>query len=151
MSGDWSSDVCSSDLAPLPVRGGQDLAPRRPHGGELQRSVPGEGNVRAADGPVAPDCATWPGLRAGDGAGLTLKRPPPDLRAPCIEFYALTANAAKPITSARDLAGTDSREDDKAAKLELTYSTTNDINRAGPTLEMLVVCITHVKYYCRPA
>jgi hypothetical protein len=44
----------------------------------------------------------------------------------------------------RGLAGTDSREDDEAAKIELTYSTTRDINRAGPTFEVLVVCIIQV-------
>ena len=43
--------------AALPVRGRQDLAPRRPHRGELQRSLRGEGRVRAADGSAAPDRA----------------------------------------------------------------------------------------------
>ena len=47
----------------------------------------------------------------------------------------------------RGLAGTDSREDDEAAKIELTYSTTRDINRAGPTFEVLVVCIIQVLLY----
>jgi hypothetical protein len=42
------------------------------------------------------------------------------------------------------LAGTDSWEDDEAAKIYLTYSTTRDINRARPTFEMLVVCIIQV-------
>ena len=46
----------------------------------------------------------------------------------------------------RGLAGTDSREDDEAAKIDLTYSTTRDINRAGPTFEMLVVCIIQVSH-----
>ena len=63
---------------------------------------------------------------------------------PCIEIYALAASATKPVTSMRGLAGTDSREDDEAAKIELTYSTTRDINRAGPTFEVLVVCIIQV-------
>ena len=48
----------SGDLAAaLPVRGGQDLASRRPHWSELQRSLRGEGRVRAADGSAAPDRA----------------------------------------------------------------------------------------------
>ena len=38
----------------------------------------------------------------------------------------------------------DFREDDEAAKIELTYSTTSDINRAKPTLRKLVVCIIQV-------
>jgi hypothetical protein len=44
----------------------------------------------------------------------------------------------------RGLAETDSWEDDEAAKIYLTYSTTRDINRTGPTFEMLVVCIIQV-------
>jgi hypothetical protein len=63
---------------------------------------------------------------------------------PCIEIYALTASATKQVTSMRGLAGTDSWEDDEAAKIYLTYSTTRDINRARPTFEMLVVCIIQV-------
>jgi predicted alpha/beta-hydrolase family hydrolase len=63
---------------------------------------------------------------------------------PCIEIYALTASATKQVTSMLGLAETDSREDDEAAKIELTYSTTRDINRARPTFEMLVVCIIQV-------
>ena len=42
------------------------------------------------------------------------------------------------------MAGTDFGEDDEAAKLELTYSTPSDINRAKPTFGMLVVCIIQV-------
>jgi hypothetical protein len=37
----------------------------------------------------------------------------------------------------RDLAGAGSREDDEAAKLELTYSTMSAINRVRPTLGTL--------------
>ena len=44
----------------------------------------------------------------------------------------------------RGLAETASREDDDAAKIDLTYSTTRDINRARPTFEVLVVCIIQV-------
>src|ERR1035441_5024069 len=44
----------------------------------------------------------------------------------------------------RGLAETDSREDDDAAKIDLTYSTTRDINRARPTFEVLVVRIIQV-------
>jgi hypothetical protein len=66
---------------------------------------------------------------------------------PCIEIYALTASATKQVTSMRGLAGTDSREDDEAAKIDLTYSTTRDINRARPTFEMLVVCIIQVTQF----
>ena len=64
---------------------------------------------------------------------------------PCIDIYALTASATKQVTSMRGLAETDPWEDDEAAKIYLTYSTTRDINRAGPTFEMLVVCIIQVK------
>ena len=41
--------------AALPVRGGQNLAPRRPHRSELQRSLRGERSVPAADGSAAAD------------------------------------------------------------------------------------------------
>ena len=50
----------------------------------------------------------------------------------------------KQVTSTRDLAGADSREDDEAAKLELTYSTMSGIHRVRPTLGRLVVCIIQV-------
>ena len=63
---------------------------------------------------------------------------------PCIEIYALTASATKQVTSMRGLAETDSRENDDAAKIELTYSTAREINRARPTFEMLVMCIIQV-------
>ena len=36
------------------------------------------------------------------------------------------------------------REDDEAAKIELTYSTTSAVNRARPTLGRLIVCIIQV-------
>jgi len=63
----------AGDLAAaLPVRGRQDLAPRRAHRGELQRSVRGEGRVRAANGAAAPDRAARAGLCAGDGAAAAL-------------------------------------------------------------------------------
>src|SRR5207247_394223 len=55
--------------AALPIRGRQDLATRWSHRGELQRSLRGEGYVRAADGSVAPDRAARAGLCASDGAG----------------------------------------------------------------------------------
>jgi len=38
----------------------------------------------------------------------------------------------------------DSREDDAAAKIELTYSNTSDVNRARQMLGRLVVCIIQV-------
>ena len=44
-------------------------------GGELQRSLRGEGSVRAADGSAAPDCAAREGLRPGDAAGPALISP----------------------------------------------------------------------------
>jgi len=47
--------------------------------------------------------------------------------------------AAKQVSSARDLAGPDYREDDEAAKIDLTYSTQSDINGAHPTSGMLAV------------
>src|ERR1019366_4389634 len=61
--------------APLPLRGRQNLAPRRPHGSELQRSLRGEGSVPAADGSVAEDCAARIRLRAGNVASAALKTP----------------------------------------------------------------------------
>ena len=42
--------------------------------------------------------------------------------------YALTASATKQVTSMRGLPETDFRENDEAAKIDLTYSTTRDIN-----------------------
>jgi hypothetical protein len=63
---------------------------------------------------------------------------------PCIEIYALAASATKQVTSARDLAGRNFREDDEAAKIQLTYSTRSDINRVRLALGTLVVCIIQV-------
>ena len=61
----------------------------RPHWGELQRSLRGEGRVRAADGSAAPDRAARAGLCASDAAGPALRQSPRrSLRAPCIEIYA---------------------------------------------------------------
>ena len=126
----------SGDFAvALPVRGGQDLASRGPHRRQLQRSLRGEGRVRAADESAAADRAARRGLCAGDAAGPALKNSPPALRAPCIEIYARLASAMKQVTSARGLAGTDSREGDEAAKIELTYSTTSGISRADQRSE----------------
>src|ERR1039457_7727523 len=51
--------------APLPLRGRQNLAPCRPHWGELQRSLRREGSAAATDGSVAEDRA--PRLRLGPG------------------------------------------------------------------------------------
>ena len=39
------------------------------------------------------------------------------------------------------MAGVDSQEDDGPAKIELTCSTPNGINRARPAFGMLAVCI----------
>jgi hypothetical protein len=47
---------------------------------------------------------------------------------PGTESHALTASATKQATSMRGLAETDFRENDEAAKIDLTYSTTRDIN-----------------------
>jgi hypothetical protein len=44
------------------------------------------------------------------------------------------------------VAGTDSREDDEAAKIELTYSNTSNINPARQMLGKLVVCISQVAW-----
>ena len=63
---------------------------------------------------------------------------------PCIEIYALAASATKPVTSMRGLAGTDSREDDEAAKIDLTYSTTRDINRLRLASGTLLACLIQV-------
>jgi hypothetical protein len=54
---------------------------------------------------------------------------PPVLPAPCIEFYAQAANATEQVTSVQDLAEADSQEDEGTAKIGLTYSTLQDINR----------------------
>ena len=59
--------------AAIPVRGGQDLAPRRSNGLELQRPLRGEGNIQAVDDAPAGNCAPRPQLRPGDPGG------------PCIE------------------------------------------------------------------
>ena len=42
------------------------------------------------------------------------------------------------------LGGPDSREDDGAAKIDLTYSTLSDINRARRAFGLLGVCISQV-------
>ena len=44
----------------------------------------------------------------------------------------------------RGLAGTGTQEGDEAAKIELTYSNTSDINRARQMLGRLLVCIIRV-------
>ena len=67
--------------APLPLRGRQNLAPRRPHWGELQRSLRGEGCVPTADGSAAEDCAARIRLRAGNVASPALKTSADPLRA----------------------------------------------------------------------
>ena len=97
--------------AALPIRGGQDLAARGPHWGELQRSLRGEGCVRAVDGSAAPDCAARAGLCAGDGPGPALNVAPPGLSAPCIEIYARLASAKKQVTSARGSVGVNFQEE----------------------------------------
>jgi len=43
-----------------------------------------------------------------------------------------------------DLAELDCRENDEPAKLQLTYSTLDGINRAGPPFGMAAVCIIQV-------
>ena len=58
-------------------------------------------------------------------AGPALNGLPPGSPALCIEIYARPASATEQVTSARGLAGADSREGDGAAKTELTYSTTS--------------------------
>ncbi len=67
--------------APLPLRGRQNLAPRRPHWGEQQRSLRGEGCVPTADGSAAEDCAARIRLRAGNVASPALKTSADPLRA----------------------------------------------------------------------
>ena len=62
----------------LPVRGCQDLAPRRSHRGELRRSLRGEGCVQSADGPAAPDRRVRTALCAGDDASPALITTPAD-------------------------------------------------------------------------
>src|ERR1035437_9519519 len=48
------------------------------------------------------------------------------------------------VTSARGFPGTDSRREVRQQKIDLNYSTTSCISRAGPALKMLIVCITQV-------
>jgi hypothetical protein len=50
----------------------------------------------------------------------------------------------EPVTSARGLAETDSREEAKQRKAKLTYSTTSGISQEGPAPEALIVCIIQV-------
>jgi len=63
----------------------------------------------------------------------------------CIEFYARIASAMEPVTSARGLAETDSREEAKQRKAKLTYSNTSGISQEGPAPEALIVCIIQVQ------
>src|ERR1017187_10514846 len=60
------------------------------------------------------------------------------------EIYARLASAMEQVTSARGFPGTDSRREVRQQKIDLNYSTTSCISRAGPALKMLIVCITQV-------
>ena len=72
----WLKPKLFDLAAALPVRGGQDPAPRRTHRGELQRSLRGARCIQSADGSATPDSAPHTGLCAGDGTGLALKHLP---------------------------------------------------------------------------
>src|ERR1017187_122391 len=61
------------------------------------------------------------------------------------EIYARLASAMEQVTSARGFPGTDSRREVRQQKIDLNYSTTSCISRAGPALKMLVVCIIRVE------
>src|ERR1019366_160434 len=60
------------------------------------------------------------------------------------EIYARLASPMEQVTSARGFPGTDSRREVRQQKIDLNYSTTSCISRAGPALKMLIVCITQV-------
>src|ERR1019366_6999307 len=59
--------------AAVPLRGRQNLAPCRPHRGELQRSLRGERSIPATDGSAAKDYAARIRLRAGNVASVAPK------------------------------------------------------------------------------
>ena len=59
-----------------------------------------------------------------------------------MEIYAQAANATEQVTSVQDLAGGQTQEGDGPAKIRLTYSTLQDINRARATFGLPAVCIT---------
>ncbi len=65
-------------------------------------------------------------------------------RAACIEIYARTATATKRVTSTQDPVGADCWEDDGPAKIELTYSTLQAINRARQAFGMPALRIIQV-------
>ena len=46
------------------------------------------------------------------------------------------------VTSARGLPGSDSRREGRQQEIDLNYSTTSSISRAGPALKTLFVCIS---------
>src|SRR5271157_2088481 len=52
-------------------------------------------------------------------------------------------------TSARGLPGTDYQWEVRQQKIDLNYSTTRGISRAGPALKTLIVCINQVEM-CPP-
>src|SRR5205814_1387921 len=145
----------------LPVRGPAQGKTTRGTGGRRGRAVPTVRNRRVQ----------VPGLRNRHERsdllrGLVLqpawRRRKPDQRGqqrcrtgadptaptsgePCIEIYAPLASATESATSARGSAELDFQESDETAKLELTYSTTASISRAGPALGTLIVCIIQVQ------
>ena len=77
--------------------------------GVLQRLMDRLRRITPRGGGYAP--VMVPALRGRDS--------PPGLGALCIEIYALVASATKQVTSARDLARPDSREDHEAANTDL--------------------------------
>ena len=56
------------------------------------------------------------------------------------------ATATEQVTSTQDLAGADSREGDGPAKIELTYSTLQAINRARLAFDMAALRIIQVLF-----
>src|ERR1022692_213547 len=61
-------------------------------------------------------------------------------------MHGLQAQWSK-VTSARDLPGADSRREVRLQRIDLNYSTTSGISRAGPALKTLIVCIIQVRRF----
>src|ERR1035441_5837929 len=120
--------------APLSVRGGQDLAPCRPHWGELQRSLRREGRIRAVNGPAPPDCAASAGLRASHDASPTLNELPPR-HTPCIEIHARAVSATKHKPSKRAWRDWTHGETNVVAKNRTDLTNQRHINRANSKAE----------------
>src|SRR5208283_1822674 len=104
----------------------------------------GERRVRAADGPAAPNCAARAGLWTGDGAGPALRSAPAGASSAVHRNLCAGGKRNEVSNFGGGSGGKDLWEGDGVAKVELTYSTTRNINRARPAFGTLVVCIIQV-------